>query len=101
MHVSGPNPPPRASLELNQDFLTIFVARVKGKQGRLVEAEADIRRALLTRLKLAGKYNNLTPPFVFALVRILIEQRRLTEAEQLARVGVDIYRAIGMAEDSS
>ena len=98
--ASWPNPPPRASIELNQDFLTIFVARVKAKQGRLVEAEADTRRALLSRLKLAGKYNNLTPQFVIALSRTLLEQRRLQEAEQLARVAIEIYRAIGMAEDS-
>lgn len=97
---SWPNPPPRFSIELNQDFLTIFVARTKGKQGRLVEAEADIRRALLSRLQLAGKYNSLTPQFVLALAQILLEQRRLSESEQLARVGVEIYRAIGMADDS-
>jgi len=95
------NPPPRASVELRPDFLMMFAAQVKSKQGRLVEAEVDIRRALLSRLKLAGKYNNLTPQFVLALVRVLIEQRRFAEAEQLARVTVDIYRAIGVSEDAA
>jgi len=100
LSASWPNPPPRFSLELNQDFLAIFAARVKGKQGRLIEMEADIRRALLNRLKISGKYNNLTPQFIFALTRAMIEQRRFKEAEELARAGVEIYRDIGMAEDS-
>ena len=39
------------------DTMIVGQARMKSKQGRLAEAEADARRALLARLKDQGKYN--------------------------------------------
>ena len=37
------------------DFNLLNAGRMKAKQGRLAEAEADIRQVLLSRLKLQGK----------------------------------------------
>lgn len=75
-------------------------ARMKARQGRLAEAEADARRALLARLKDQGKYHPLTPNYLMGLADILIEQGRYDEAEQLARISIDINRTVGVAGDS-
>ena len=73
---------------------------MKARQGRLAEAEVDARRALLSQLKNQGKYNAATPRFIAGLADILVEQGRYAEAEQLARVCLEISRTVGVAEDS-
>jgi tetratricopeptide (TPR) repeat protein len=98
--LSLPNPPTEAQLRLNADTIVLSLARTKARQGRLAEAEADARRALLGRLQSGGKYNPVTPKFVTGLAGILVEQGRYGEAEALMRVGIDINRAVGVAEDS-
>jgi hypothetical protein len=57
----------------------------KIRQGRLIDGEADIRKALLSRLKLVGKYHVSTARTTIALSQALNEQTRFAEAEQLAR----------------
>ena len=69
------------------------------KQGRFAEAEANARRALLARLKAQGKYNPTTPRFIMGLADILVEQGRYAEAEQLARVCLEINRTVGVADE--
>jgi CHAT domain-containing protein len=98
--LSLPNPPPEAQLRLNIDTIVLSLARTKARQGRLAEAEADARRALLGRLQSGGKYNPVTPRFIMGLAGILIERGRYGEAEALMRVGIDINRVVGVAEDS-
>ena len=73
---------------------------MKAKQGRLAEAEVDVRSALLARLKDTGKYNPLTTPFVLGFANILVEQGRYEEAEKLARVSLEIQRTVGVADDA-
>ena len=82
------------------DFHILSQARVKSRQGRFAEAEVDARRALLSQLKNQGKYNPVTPRFIAGLADILVEQGRYVEAEQLARVSLEISRTVGVAEDS-
>ena len=53
-----PSAPPREQFEQSIDYLTAFEGRAKSRQGRLAEAEIDIRRALLSRLKANGKYRS-------------------------------------------
>jgi CHAT domain-containing protein len=98
--LSWPNPPPEAQLRLNIDVMVLSQARMKARQGRLAEAEADARRALLARLQSVGKYNPVTPKFVMGLAGILVEQGRYAEAETLTRVGIDISRVVGVADES-
>jgi CHAT domain-containing protein/tetratricopeptide (TPR) repeat protein len=74
--------------------------RLEMRQGRLAEAEADIRRALLSRLKAVGKYHLTTTRIIAALGGVLVEQGRYVEAEKLARTVIEIYRSMGIAEDS-
>jgi hypothetical protein len=45
-----PNPPVRGAVKLRQDYQIFAEGRMKAFQGRLVEPETDVRRALLSRL---------------------------------------------------
>ena len=92
---------PGAQLEAGLDTLMASARRqVKASQGRLAEAEADVRRALLSRLKAAGKYNSVTPQHITELAAVLQKQGRYAEAEKLTRTALEIRRALGLAEDS-
>ena len=98
--MSGPNPPPESQILQAADSMVLGQSRMKAKQGRLAEAEADARRALLARLKDQGKYNAATPFFVIGLANCLVEQGRYAEAEKLVRVALEINRTVGVADDS-
>ncbi len=95
------NAPPESQMRQSIDNLILNQARMKAKQGRLAEAEADARRALVSRLQDQGKYNPATPRFVMGLAGVLVEQGRYAEAESLARVSLDINREVGIAEQLS
>jgi CHAT domain-containing protein len=82
------------------DILVLSQARVKVRQGRLAEAEADARRALLARLKAQGKYSPTTPKFIMGLVAALVEEGRYEDSEKLVRVALEINHALGIADDS-
>jgi CHAT domain-containing protein len=91
---------PRPFLLLSIDRAVVKQSVAKLHQGRLVEAEVDARRALLSRLKNTGKYNITTPAFVWALGNVLVGQGRYAEAEQLLRVAVEINQTLGIPDDS-
>jgi CHAT domain-containing protein len=92
--------PPRGQMLNNADSLVLAQGRMKARQGRLAEAEADARRALLARLKEQGKYHPAIPKFLVGLADILVEQGRYQEAEQLMRVSIDINRKVGVVDDA-
>jgi CHAT domain-containing protein len=98
--LDSDNPPSESTLLQAIDATVLSQARVKARQGRLAEAEVDARRALLSRLKDTGKYNAASPRYVTGLGDILVEQGRYAEAEQLARVALDINQTVGVPEDS-
>ena len=98
--LEGKNPPPESQLRSVVDGLVLNAAQMKAKQGRLAEAEADSRRALLSRLKDNGKYNPLTTKYIVGLANILVDEGRYAEAETLMRTAIDINRTVGVAEDS-
>jgi len=98
--LAGQNPPSESGLVLSVDLTVLSQARMKARQGRFNEAEVDARRALLSQLKNQGKYNASTPRFIAGLADILVEQGRYAEAEQLARVSLEISRTVGVAGDA-
>jgi CHAT domain-containing protein/tetratricopeptide (TPR) repeat protein len=98
--LSSPNPPPESQMLRAADTMVVGQSRMKVRQGRLAEAEADARRALLARLKDQGKYNASTPFYITGLANCLVEQGRYAEAERLVRVALEINRAVGVAGDS-
>jgi CHAT domain-containing protein len=98
--LNGRYPPPRGQLLRNIDGLILAQGRMKARQGRLVEAEVDARRALLSRLKAQGKYHPTTAGFLEGLADILVAQGRYEEAERLMRAALEINYRVGVIEDS-
>jgi CHAT domain-containing protein len=65
------------------------------QQQRLVEAEVEIRRALLISLRQHGRYSQRTGERGVGLGLVLLEQGRYTEAEMLGRAVAEIFDRIG------
>lgn len=95
------NPPSESLLRQIVDLAVLNQARMKARQGRLVEAEVDARRALLSRLKDVGKYNIVTIQFIRGLASILVDEGRYADAERLTRIALDINRTLGVVDDAS
>jgi len=93
-------PASRSQFEFNIDSMVSAQGRMKARQGRLAEAEADVRSALLGRLTASGKYNSGTAQQATALADVLTAEGRYPEAEKLARTALDIYRTIGLADNT-
>ncbi|MGA2492626.1 MAG: tetratricopeptide repeat protein [Roseiarcus sp.] len=93
-------PVPREQILQAAETTLLSIARTVGKQGRLSEAEAIARKALLDILDQQGRYNPATPAFIIGLARIVVEEGRYKEAEQLARSALDTQRTLGVADDS-
>jgi len=96
-----PNKPPRDLMEAAIDNAIVHEGKAKARQGRLREAEADIRRALLNRLKTVGKYHSDTAQVTIALSNLMTEQSQFADAEELARTAVEIFRALGVPEEAT
>jgi CHAT domain-containing protein len=93
--------PPAGSAETAADWALAFEGRVKVKQGRVGEGEADVRRALLSRLSKSGKYHVDTAGILGVLVYVVQEQGRYKEAEQLQRQVIAIYQGLGYGAESA
>jgi CHAT domain-containing protein len=93
-------PPPPEQMMQAADAQLLAVARNESKQGRLSEAEADARRALLEVLKAQGKYSPATPSFIVGLSGILVQQGRYQEAEKLTRSALDVQHTLGIGDEA-
>jgi CHAT domain-containing protein len=70
------------------------------RDGKLVEAELVIRKALLDRLKETGLYSTWAPRIVLRFADHLALQGRYDESRQLTKVAIDVMRKLGFAEGS-
>ena len=93
-------PPPADQIQQGIDLMIAAQGRMKARQGRIAEGEADVRRALLSRLKATGKYNLVTGNYVGSLANMLVEQGRYSEAEQLTRRQIEIQQSLGVPKDA-
>ncbi|MGZ5870555.1 MAG: CHAT domain-containing protein [Bradyrhizobium sp.] len=93
--------PAEGEMERHADWALALEGRVKVKQGRVGEGEADVRRALLSRLSKSGKFHADTAGILAVLVYVIQEQGRYQEAEQLQRQVISIYQGLGYSIDSS
>jgi tetratricopeptide (TPR) repeat protein len=93
-------PPPAEQIQQAADTTLTSVARTVANQGRLSEAEALARKALLDILDLEGRYSPAAPQFIIGLAGIVVEEGRYGEAEALADAALDTEDAIGVAEDA-
>jgi CHAT domain-containing protein len=100
LHTYEGLPPPLDQLQEEIDFRIAAQGRMKARQGRIAEGEADTRRALLSRLKATGKYNLTTTKYIGFLANLLIEQGRFSEAEKLTREQIEIQQTLGVLTDS-
>jgi len=92
--------PPEGDIERAADWALALEGRTKVKQRRVGEGEADVRRALLSRLSKSGKFHADTAGVLGVLVYVIQEQGRYQEAEQLQRQVIDIYHGLGYGVDS-
>ncbi len=93
--------PADGEFERYADWTLAFEGRAKVKQSRVGEGEADVRRALLSRLGKSGKFHADTAGVLGILVYVLQEQGRYAEADQLQRQVIDIYQGLGYAPESA
>src|SRR5256885_7479543 len=90
--------PPKGDVERSVDWALAFEGRAKLLHGRAGEAEADVRRALLSRLTKSGKFHADTAGILAVLVYVVQEQGRYDDAELLQRQVIGIYQGqIGRA----
>lgn len=92
--------PAAGVMEYNNDVNILRLGETKLAQGRIVEAEVDIREALLRLLRRNGKYFGPTAQATSSLSQVMVEQGRYAEAEKLARTSIEIFREMGM-DDSA
>jgi CHAT domain-containing protein len=81
-------------------YMRSWLARNLAKQGRLIEAELEARRALDAALGYAGKESAVTARVVGVLGEIILAQKRLIDAEKLAIARTEIYEAAGASTNS-
>ena len=93
--------PAEGETERHADWALALEGRTKVKQGRVGEGEADVRRALLSRLSKSGKFHADTAGILAVLVYVIQEQGRYEEAEQLQRQVISIHQGLGYGIDSS
>ena len=92
--------PPEGEIERAADWALTLEGRVKVRQGRVGEGEADVRRALLSRLAKSGKFHADTAGVLSVLVFVIQEQGRYQEAERLQRQVIEIYQGLGYSVNS-
>jgi len=90
-----------AQFQGTQNWALYNLSRNLANQGRLVEAEVEMRRALVSELKLSGRYSDAAGRDVNGLADILSREGRFKEAETLDRAALDIYKRIGQGADST
>jgi CHAT domain-containing protein len=93
-------PPPREQILLAAETSLLATARTVAKQGRLSEAEALARKALLDILDQQSRYSPETPAFIVGLASVIVEEGRYKEAEDLAQSALETQRTLGVADDA-
>lgn len=93
--------PAAGSLEGLIEQMAVRLGMARLAQGRMTEAEVDIRGALLSGLRRGGKYTPQMSQIIAALAATLVEQGRYAEAEQMSAAAIDILDEIGFGDASS
>ncbi|MDA0651987.1 MAG: tetratricopeptide repeat protein, partial [Proteobacteria bacterium] len=77
------------------DFSRGNLGRNLRRQGRLIEAEIEIRAALLSALKRSGRYTTLVASLTRHLAGVMGAQGRSRDAEALAKAAIEIIEKTG------
>ena len=86
----------RYVIEVTHTSLATNLAR----QGRLIEAEVMVRKALTDVLERVGRKSPDTARIVRRMAEIILAQGRYAEAEQLVRATIEIYESAGVGPES-
>jgi CHAT domain-containing protein len=78
-----------------RDNMHASLANALLMQGRVVEAEAEARITLLTRLERFGRFAPETASDIVLLARVLFEARRSADSEKLSAAARNIYETLG------
>src|SRR5258708_25087277 len=97
---SWSEPPAPGALETRADIVAAGLAGVLAEAGRSVEAEVEMRRALLNQLGRRGRDSTESATAALGLAAIIHQQGRYAEAEQLARAALKMSIASGNEEPS-
>ncbi len=98
--IPFPSAPPQSQQERAADIHAAALGRAEAREGKMAEGEADVRRALLNRLQVTGKYHLGTSEFIGELANSLVEQGRYAEAEKLVRSQIDILQTFSVAKSA-
>ncbi len=93
-----------ADFPMSAQFLEVIQAdwgRNLRRQGRVIEAEIQVRGALLFALKQTGRYAPMVAKLSADLAGIMSAQGRARDAEALARAAIEIHAKIGSAPSAS
>lgn len=91
-----PQPPTRGFLETQVNISRLLMAQAQFKQGKLIEAEVETRRALVDFLRVSGVDGPKTAHTVLIFADILQAQGRYKDAQRLAEIALDIYERGGV-----
>lgn len=84
-----------------RDFILGDLSSILLRQNRPVEAEAEIRIALLDELQRQGRYAAETARVLLMLARVLDEEGRFAESERLAAAARSSFLALGHGKGSA
>jgi CHAT domain-containing protein len=91
-----PQAPIPGQLETNIAITRLLMAQAMQKQGKLIEAEVETRRALVDFLRIQGVDGPKTAHTVLILADLLQAQGRYKDAQRLAEAALDIYERAGV-----
>lgn len=99
--VAGISAPPPNSYLTSADITEDDLALALMRHGRLLEAEVEARQALLSQLKIRGRYAVQTVSQISTLATIVMQEGRYPEAEKLARAALETYDTLNLGESST
>ena len=70
------------------------------KQGRLVEAEFEIREVLRQSMGFGGKKSPMTANHLRTFARVMLAQGRVQDAEKIIKAAIRIMKSSGLSDDS-
>ncbi|HKY87247.1 MAG TPA: CHAT domain-containing tetratricopeptide repeat protein [Pseudorhodoplanes sp.] len=91
-----PQAPIPGQIETNIAITRLQMAQSMQKQGKLIEAEVETRRALVDFLRIQGVDGPKTAHTVLILADLLQAQGRYKDAQRLAEAALDIYERAGV-----
>ena len=95
------NRPPSEGYITSRDAAIAAAGINQARQGRFVEAEINVRRALMGQIQAFGRYGGNTPNMIGNLANVVMQQGRYRDAERLIRIQIQTYSDLGQTPDAA